>query len=89
MNPNIHTTWATGDEIRNVADRIQTALDGVTPEHALITMLSLIIIIQRPNISPENLQTAVNEASTFICLLLDGLGDEPPAEPATPDLRLN
>ena len=66
----ISTAHATGEEIFEIASRIEPALIGVPRGHAVISMLSIAITIMNPDISPEKLQEGVKGASEWICLFL-------------------
>lgn len=69
----ITETTATSESIGAIVGRIENALEGEASGQALIAMLSLCVLIQKPDISPEQLQAAIRDTSRFICLLLDSM----------------
>lgn len=86
MNTQITRTEATSEEVGQLVGRIEDACVGAPVGVAIIALLSLVILIQKPDISPEGIQTVLRDISNYICLALDGspteeveaTGDVPP-----------
>lgn len=66
--------YATGEEINQICLRLEPLLADCPPGHAIIAMLSLVIIMQNPSITPEELQGCLDDVSKYICLRIDGTG---------------
>ena len=79
MDHVITETSATGEEIGTIVHRLEEALDGAQRGHAIISCLSMVLIMMNPLITPEQLQSGVKDVSQFICLLLEGAGATPSA----------
>ena len=58
-------------DIVPVVQDIEDALDGHPREACIIGMLSIILIMQHPEITQEKLHQCVNDVSRYICLVLD------------------
>lgn len=71
---------ATSDAIGNIVGRIEDTLQGESSGTVIIALLSLVILLQKPDVTPEQLQILIRDTSRFICLGLDGVE----AEPLTP-----
>lgn len=63
--------YATGEEINEVVCALEEALNGIEEPHAVMGMLSLVILMMHPYVTPEQLQKAVEQTSNYICLLCD------------------
>lgn len=74
MNAIISETTATGSEIEMIIERLEYALEGVKRGHGLIALLSLALVIQKPDISQDLLQDGVRDVSRYMCLILDEAG---------------
>lgn len=61
---------ATGEEIHKIISAIEPALMDFPPAHVAIACLTVAVVIQNPNISPEALQICIKETSQFMCLML-------------------
>lgn len=74
----IQETFATGDEVNTVCEQLEDVLaNGGIPRHlALIALISLTLVLMKPDISEEDLQSGVQDVSRFICLLLEGTGTD-------------
>lgn len=91
--PTTIRTEATSDDIERVAQKVEDALVGESLSLSIMSMLSLIVLIQKPNCTPEQLQSLVRDTSHFICLALDSVEALPGTDPgitfATPSSRIN
>jgi hypothetical protein len=65
---------ANGEDIYDLIQLIEPVLVGHTKAEAVIAMLSMVLSLQHPNITPEERADGVKEISRFICLWLDGKG---------------
>lgn len=72
MNPTL-VGEATGEEIDAVISKIEPHLDGVPRVHVLIACISLALLVQYPDLTPDELQQGVRGVSQYICMFLDGL----------------
>ena len=61
---------ATGEEIGLIVNGLEEALVGVPRGHSIIALLSLTILMSRPDISTEQLHDSVEDVSRYICLLV-------------------
>jgi hypothetical protein len=68
-------TRATHEEISAIINNIEPALEGVNPGHIVIALLSYVILMMEPTITPDGLQEALRETSQFICLHLGARTD--------------
>lgn len=84
----IMETRASSEAVGAIANRIEAALEGEDSGLVMLAMLSLIVILQKPSISPEGLQQVIQDASRFICLSLDGV-DVVPVGMGGKDIRVN
>lgn len=75
---------ATGESIGKIVHKLEDVLDGEQRHECIIACLSLVIIMQNPMITPEQLQKLVESTSEFICLNLEGTG---PTAPSTVTLN--
>lgn len=66
-------TEAPSEIIAEIVGRIEDAVVGTRPGHCIIALLSLAILIQKPDISVEALQHVLRDTSNFLCLALDGV----------------
>lgn len=77
-------TFASGEEVGMVVRDLEAALEGKNGGHAIIAMLSLVVVMQKPDIQPEDLAVVVRDTSRFICMSLEGTGsieNDPAQEP--------
>lgn len=70
------------DDIIPVIDKIESALIDVPRTHALIALTSVILILQYPDISSEQIFEGVKDVSRYICLWLSGV--DPAVDTAEP-----
>lgn len=82
----ISEAFATGDQIAPIVDSIEAALEGVPRTHALIALTSIILLLQHPDISTDQIYLGVRDISRFVCMWLAGTEDEAngPTEPMDP-----
>jgi hypothetical protein len=71
-NTNVIESVASGEEIITIVNKLENALVGVRRSHGIIAALSLALILENPEISPDALQSGVRDVSRYICLLLEG-----------------
>lgn len=67
-----------GSKVKRLVTRIKAVCQGEDPELVLMACLSLILVIQHPDISVEDLQKGVMGTSEWVALFLQSLeeGDE-------------
>ena len=58
-------------EIAPVVANIEEAIGGASREVAIISMLSMILIMTHPEITQDQLTAGVKDVSRYICLVLD------------------
>lgn len=58
-------------EIAPIVANIEEALGDASREQAIISMLSMILIMTYPDITQEQLASGVKDVSRYICLVLD------------------
>lgn len=71
----ISQTRATGAEIGRIVDEIVPILGKEDPIHVLMACLSIAIVVQDPDISPEHLADGVKGTSEHIALWLSSIYD--------------
>lgn len=62
---------ASGEEIHEIHKAMEPVLINVSTANVVIACLSLVLQIQKPDITPEQLVNGVRETSQFICILLE------------------
>lgn len=67
----VHQSTASGEQILPIIANLEAALEGVKRNHAVIALLSLVLVIQKPTISQEELYEGVKQISEYICLVLE------------------
>lgn len=85
----ITETTASSESIGILVGKLETALEGEASGNALIAMLSLCVLMQKPNIAPEQLQAAIRDTSRFICLVLEGMDATVNPSTGKPSVTLN
>jgi hypothetical protein len=65
------TTTVTGDDVAAVTMKIEEAIIGTPRGHAIVALLSMILILMKPDITMEEMGTQVENISRYICLSLD------------------
>lgn len=72
VTSSVTKTEAPSEVIAEIVAKIEDAVVGTRPGHCIIALLSLAILIQKPDISVEALQNVLRDTSNFLCLALDG-----------------
>jgi len=67
----IHEVKSSGEEIYQVVNAIEMALEGATKASAVIACISIALGLQFPEISPEDRVEGVHDISRYICLWID------------------
>ena len=67
----ITETVVQGSDIAPIIANLELASAGASREHLIIALLSMALITTYPEITPEQLRTAVQDVSRYICLVLD------------------
>lgn len=70
----LHKTVATGEAIANLLDALEPVLDGQPKQNVVVACLSIVILLQRPDIDADELKTAVFETSKWMSLYLTSIG---------------
>ena len=73
MNEQIIYSKTTGKEIQDIVEAMEPVLEGKLSANVLMACLALAIIIQCPNLTPEQLSTGVRGASEWIALYASSL----------------
>lgn len=74
MNPeHLVQSQATGSDVYKLIDELAPVLDGKSRALIILACLSISLIVQDPDIEPQNLQNGVHETSQFIALYLSNL----------------
>ena len=76
----IQEIYATGMDVHNIVEKIEPVLAGLPRGHVLIALMTMAIIIQHPEITPEQLQEGVKGLSQWMALFLsttDESGETP------------
>lgn len=69
-------TGATGHQIQDLVDRMVRALPDTAPRaHVTIACFSLVLMIMKDNITPDEIMTGVKGLSEYACLFLSGCGE--------------
>lgn len=66
---------ASGEEIYEIIQGIESVIEGYSRAHCIIAMLALVITCQKPDATPEEIQEGVKGVSEWICTYLDSEGD--------------
>ena len=88
-----HTVYrmqATGEEIQDIIKiKLAPAIDGEPMSIAILGMISLSILLMKPDITLERLQECLDGVSGYIITYLVSLGDPEPiiGAPPTPEIR--
>ena len=67
---------ATGAQIDILINKINHALMGASPAHIVMSCLANALIVQKPDLSPEDIQEGVRVVSGCICNFLSGTETE-------------
>lgn len=68
----ISEAFASGEDIQPIVERLEAALDNTPREHALIALTSLVLILQYPDITNDQLYDGVKDVSKYVCFWLSG-----------------
>ena len=63
---------ATGDQVAAVVGMLEDTLEGCPRGLAIISLLTMSVVLQNPTISPDDLQSTIREVSRFLCMMLEG-----------------
>lgn len=77
MNAHIAEQTATGEQVSAIVAMIEPCLVNVPRGLGIIALLSMVLVLQNPDITPVKLQDGVRDVSRFICLILDETEGEP------------
>lgn len=66
------------EEIQEIANSVEDVVGRFPPAHIVIAFLAIILAIQHPQITPEQLQEGIKGLSQWTCLFLESL------DPTTP-----
>lgn len=64
-------TIVNSSDIAPIIANLELASTGVSREHLIIALLSMALITTYPDITQEQLRSAVQDVSRYICLVLD------------------
>lgn len=79
--PLVAEAFATGEQIGPVVAKIEEALADVSRTHALIALISVVLLLQHPDISAEQMYEGVKDISRFTCMWLsDGHPSDEPSD---------
>jgi hypothetical protein len=70
--PLVAEAFATGSEIGPIVAKLEEALADVSRTHALIALISVVLLLQHPDISAEEMYEGVKNVSRYTCLWLAG-----------------
>lgn len=76
----VSEAYASGSEIAPIVERVEAALQDVPRTHALIALTSIILLLQHPDITQDQIYEGVRDVSRFVCMWLagsDGVDDQP------------
>jgi hypothetical protein len=71
-------TQASGADIEKIVARISTVIKGEPINHVGMACLSIAVMLQDPNITPEKLVQAVKGASEWIACFTDATNSNTP-----------
>lgn len=71
----INLVSASGEEIYEIVQGIEGAIEGYQRSHCIIAMLAMVITCQKPDASPEEVQAGVKGVSEWLCTFLDSEND--------------
>ena len=63
---------ASGEQVSAVVGMLEDTLEGCPRGLAIISLLTMTIVLQNPAISPYDLQSTIKEVSRFLCMMLEG-----------------
>jgi hypothetical protein len=68
--------YATGSEIGPIIERVESVLHDVPRVHAMIALTSIVLLLQHPDITTDQIYEGVRDVSRFICLWPAGVEAE-------------
>jgi hypothetical protein len=68
----VSEAFASGEEIGPIVTKIEEVLADVPRTHALIALTSVVLLLQCPDISTEQMYEGVKDVSRFVCMWLAG-----------------
>lgn len=72
-------TNVTIEELEPILLGLDKALSGNSRTTALTALLTMCFIVLKPNIEPELLKKGVQDASEYMCLLIESASESKPA----------
>ena len=75
MDTGLISATATGDQVAEIVDKIDDAVSGYPYSHVIMGCLALVIVTQKPDITPEALEKAIFDVSQYVVMLLGDQGD--------------
>lgn len=73
-NQMIQESFATGEEVNEVVLAIEEVIADSPRTVTIIALLSLVLMLMNPDITPEELQVGVRDTSQFVCMICEGAG---------------
>lgn len=73
----ISQTKAEGSDISILVELLTECMEGVPEGHQVISLLAAALIVQKPDLTEEQVRDGVKEISQLMCLWLDGQTAEP------------
>ena len=74
MDTGLISATATGDQVAEIVDKIDAAVAGYPYTHVIMGCLALVIVTQKPDITPEALEKASKSRDTKGCTSLAVVG---------------
>lgn len=65
-----------GEQLSPIIERLEETLDGVPNSVAIVSLLTLAIFIQKPDLPMEELSDIAFDVSKYVCVRLTGI-DQP------------
>ena len=87
-NALVSEAFASGYEIGPIVEKIEVVLKDVPRVHALIALTSIILLIQQPDLSEDQIYEGVKDVSRYVCLWLAGADSADTESPIDP-LKMN
>lgn len=69
-SPGIRHTGASFEDVNDVIRKLAPVLNGIDPDLILISCLSIVFLLQRPDIHPEVISDGIRQVSEFVTLYL-------------------
>ena len=71
--PLVSEAFVVGEDVAPLIERLEQIIGDAPRSHALIALCSLMLILQHPGISVEEMYEGVKDISRFTCMWLTGL----------------